>query len=85
MFLLYRYLPFVSGTKFIQYNPSMVAASIILTTRHTLGLVPCWTARLRRVSGYLKKDLVQCCTLLGYFFTLIIFYLHIRKNINIII
>jgi len=46
----------------------MVAASIILTTRHTLGLVPCWTAQLRKVTGYLKKDLVQCCSLLGYFF-----------------
>lgn len=59
---------FVLGTKLISYNPSMVAASIILTTRHTLGLSPCWTAKLRKVSGYLKKDLVQCCSLLGYFF-----------------
>lgn len=59
---------FVLGTKLIPYNPSMVAASIILTTRHTLGLSPCWTVKLRKVSGYLKKDLVQCCSLLGYFF-----------------
>lgn len=59
---------FVSGTKFISYNPSLVAASIILTTRHKLGLVPCWTAQLRRITGYLKKDLVNCCSLLGYSF-----------------
>lgn len=59
---------YVSGIKLISYNPSMVAASIILTTRHTLGLVPCWTPQLRKVTGYLKKDLVQCCSLLGYFF-----------------
>lgn len=46
----------------------MVAASIILTTRHTLRLAPCWTVKLRKVTGYLKKDLVQCCSLLGYYF-----------------
>lgn len=58
----------VSGTKLISYNPSMVASSIILITRHTLGLTPCWTTKLRKVTGYLKKDLAQCCSLLGYFF-----------------
>lgn len=57
---------FVLGIKLISYNPSMVAASIILTTRHTLRLVPCWTVKLRKVTGYLKKDLVKCCSLLGY-------------------
>lgn len=46
----------------------MVAASVILITRCTLGLVPCWTPQLREVTGYLKKDLAQCCSLLGYFF-----------------
>ncbi|XP_060873590.1 cyclin-J-like [Metopolophium dirhodum] len=55
----------LESIKLISYNPSIVAASIILTTRHTLGLVPCWTAQLRKVTGYLKKDLVQCCSLLG--------------------
>lgn len=58
-------ISFVTGTKLISYNPSMVAASIILTTRHTFGLVPCWTVKLRKVTGYLKKDLVQCCSILG--------------------
>lgn len=51
----------------------MVAASIILITRHTLGLAPCWTTKLRKVTGYLKKDLTQCCSLLGYYFKLCIF------------
>lgn len=58
---------FVSDIKLLSYNPSMIAASIILATRHELGLFPCWTTQLRKVTGYLKKDLVQCCSQLGYF------------------
>ncbi|XP_050548972.1 cyclin-J [Daktulosphaira vitifoliae] len=64
MILFYQDLS-LESTKLISFNPSMVAASIILTTRHTLEIVPCWTAKLRNITGYLKKDLVKCCSLLG--------------------
>ncbi|XP_050439989.1 cyclin-J [Adelges cooleyi] len=64
MILFYQDLS-LENTKLISYNPSMVAASIVLTTRHTLEMVPCWTAKLRSITGYLKKDLVKCCSLLG--------------------
>lgn len=66
---------FILGIKLLSYNPSMIAASIILATRHELGLFPCWTIQLRKVTGYLKKDLVQCCSQLGYFANILLSFI----------
>lgn len=52
-------LALVEGDPFLQYLPSMRAASSIALARHTMDLEP-WPQKLQRMSGYVVKDLLPC-------------------------
>ena len=47
-------------SKFLDYNPSLVAAASIAAARVHLDVTPSWSARLQSVTGYAPEELQEC-------------------------
>jgi hypothetical protein len=46
--------------KFVNYKPSIIAASVIYYTKKMLGIAPYWSLKLKNITNYKVKNLIEC-------------------------
>ena len=54
----------LSDTCFIEFNPSLVAASCLAVTRARFSVCPVWPDTLEKLTGYCAQDLAHCTEML---------------------